>query len=275
MLASPSRFVARGAQAAGFALDAVHAFGHDYAETLRRWLARSTGNSPRSTRRGSTSASSAAGASTSRTAPPGFDTRDDRCRTVHDHPDCVGAAIARRRARGHALPPTPARAWPTAPSRCPRAVVALAPHLKARRRRADVLRHVDLRRAGTGARAREAAVRPTGRSRSTCTTHRDVWTARTHRASAASTRSTKLGYGTPEQRARWGAQMRADLPRRARGDRLTGVYTGRGRGAVLPERRSRSGRSPIPSSRARSSRIWLDPQARRARISASKLLGRR
>ena len=38
MLASPSRFVgvARGL---GFEVDAVLHFGHDYAETLRRWLA--------------------------------------------------------------------------------------------------------------------------------------------------------------------------------------------------------------------------------------------
>ena len=37
MLASPSRFVDE-ARAAGLGVDAVHRFGHDYAETLRRWL---------------------------------------------------------------------------------------------------------------------------------------------------------------------------------------------------------------------------------------------
>jgi cyclopropane-fatty-acyl-phospholipid synthase len=37
MLCSPSRFVAE-ANAAGLEVDAVHRFGHDYAETLRRWL---------------------------------------------------------------------------------------------------------------------------------------------------------------------------------------------------------------------------------------------
>ena len=38
MLASPSRLVAEAA-AAGLALERVHAFGPDYAETLKRWLA--------------------------------------------------------------------------------------------------------------------------------------------------------------------------------------------------------------------------------------------
>ena len=38
MLASPTRLVAAAA-AAGLALERVHAFGHDYAETLKRWLA--------------------------------------------------------------------------------------------------------------------------------------------------------------------------------------------------------------------------------------------
>lgn len=38
MLASPGRFVDVAA-AAGLALERVHAFGHDYAETLKRWLA--------------------------------------------------------------------------------------------------------------------------------------------------------------------------------------------------------------------------------------------
>ncbi len=38
MLASPSRFRAAAA-GAGFAVVNTHAFGHDYAETLRRWLA--------------------------------------------------------------------------------------------------------------------------------------------------------------------------------------------------------------------------------------------
>ena len=38
MLASPARFVA-AADAAGLTLERVHAFGHDYAETLKRWLA--------------------------------------------------------------------------------------------------------------------------------------------------------------------------------------------------------------------------------------------
>jgi cyclopropane-fatty-acyl-phospholipid synthase len=38
MLCSPSRFVAE-ANAAGLEVDAVHRFGHDYAETLKRWLA--------------------------------------------------------------------------------------------------------------------------------------------------------------------------------------------------------------------------------------------
>ena len=38
MLASPGRFVDVAA-ASGLALERVHAFGHDYAETLKRWLA--------------------------------------------------------------------------------------------------------------------------------------------------------------------------------------------------------------------------------------------
>jgi len=38
MLPSPSRFVA-GARASGLGVAAAHRFGHDYAETLRRWLA--------------------------------------------------------------------------------------------------------------------------------------------------------------------------------------------------------------------------------------------
>jgi cyclopropane-fatty-acyl-phospholipid synthase len=38
MLCSPSRFVAE-AGAAGLEVDAIHRFGHDYAETLKRWLA--------------------------------------------------------------------------------------------------------------------------------------------------------------------------------------------------------------------------------------------
>jgi len=38
MLPSPSRFVA-GARASGLEVAASHRFGHDYAETLRRWLA--------------------------------------------------------------------------------------------------------------------------------------------------------------------------------------------------------------------------------------------
>ena len=38
MLASKTRLVA-AAEAAGLALERVHAFGHDYAETLKRWLA--------------------------------------------------------------------------------------------------------------------------------------------------------------------------------------------------------------------------------------------
>ncbi len=38
MLASPSRFVAE-AKRAGLKVDDVYRFGHDYAETLKRWLA--------------------------------------------------------------------------------------------------------------------------------------------------------------------------------------------------------------------------------------------
>jgi cyclopropane-fatty-acyl-phospholipid synthase len=38
MLASPSRFAAESA-AAGMRIDDVYRFGHDYATTLRQWLA--------------------------------------------------------------------------------------------------------------------------------------------------------------------------------------------------------------------------------------------
>jgi cyclopropane-fatty-acyl-phospholipid synthase len=45
MLASKTRLVA-AAEAAGLALERVHAFGHDYAETLKRWLAAFDAASP-------------------------------------------------------------------------------------------------------------------------------------------------------------------------------------------------------------------------------------
>ena len=61
----------------------------------------------------------------------------------------------------------------------------------------------------------------------------------------------RLGYGTTEQRARWGAQLRQMLPDVSDGDRLTGVNVPRRGGAFLPQRRSRSAPSTIPSSRAR------------------------
>jgi steroid Delta-isomerase len=43
MLCSPSRFVAE-TNAVGLEVDAVHRFGHDYLETLKRWLAAFDGN---------------------------------------------------------------------------------------------------------------------------------------------------------------------------------------------------------------------------------------
>jgi len=45
MLASPKRFI-DVALAAGLELERTHAFGHDYAETLKRWLANFDANAP-------------------------------------------------------------------------------------------------------------------------------------------------------------------------------------------------------------------------------------
>ena len=70
MLASPARFAGRRAGRRARGSTRVHAFGRDYAETLKRWLAAFDAAMPAIRALGFDERSSAAGASTSPTAPP-------------------------------------------------------------------------------------------------------------------------------------------------------------------------------------------------------------
>ena len=81
----------------------------------------------------------------------------------------------------------------------------------------------------------------------------------------------KLGYGTPEQRAHWGALMTRIFPDVRKGDRLTGVHTDAG--AV----RYFFNGNPIgvidePGFARAFFGIWLDPNTSRADF-RQKLLG--
>lgn len=81
----------------------------------------------------------------------------------------------------------------------------------------------------------------------------------------------QLGYGAPEQRARWGALMAKIFPDVTRGDRLTGVYTGSG--AVRYFHNDRPiGEIAEPGFARAFFGIWLDPRTSRNDF-REKLLG--
>lgn len=81
----------------------------------------------------------------------------------------------------------------------------------------------------------------------------------------------QLGYGTAEQRARWGALMTALFPDVRKGDRLTGVHAGNG--AVRYFHNGRLiGTIDEPGFAQAFFGIWLDPKSSRADF-RQKLLG--
>jgi len=83
----------------------------------------------------------------------------------------------------------------------------------------------------------------------------------------------KLGYGTPDERTRWGALMAKIFPDVARGDRLTGVYTGAG--AVRYFHNGKPiGEIAEPGFARAFFGIWLDPKTSRTDF-REKLLGMR
>ena len=83
----------------------------------------------------------------------------------------------------------------------------------------------------------------------------------------------KLGYGTPEERSRWGALMAKIFPDVARGDRLTGVDTGAG--AVRYFHNGKPiGEIAEPGFAKAFFGIWLDPKTSRTDF-REKLLGQR
>jgi hypothetical protein len=83
----------------------------------------------------------------------------------------------------------------------------------------------------------------------------------------------KLGYGTADERARWGAQMARLFPDVQRGDRLTGIDTGSG--AVRYFHNGKPiGEIADPGFARAFFGIWLDPKTSRTDF-RDKLLGRR
>jgi hypothetical protein len=82
----------------------------------------------------------------------------------------------------------------------------------------------------------------------------------------------KLGYGTPEQRARWGALMTRIFPDVRKGDRLTGVHTDTGAVRYFYNGRP-IGTIDEPGFARAFFGIWLDPKSSRADF-RQKLLGR-
>ena len=72
----------------------------------------------------------------------------------------------------------------------------------------------------------------------------------------------KLGFGTAEQRSRWGEAMRAIFPSVAVGDRLTGVNLP-DRGAVFFHNGRAIGDIPDPAFARAFFAIWLDPRTSR------------
>ncbi len=81
----------------------------------------------------------------------------------------------------------------------------------------------------------------------------------------------KLGYGTPEQRARWGALMTRLFPDVRKGDRLTGVHTPDGAVRYFYNGQP-IGSIEDPGFARAFFAIWLDPKTSRADF-RQKLLG--
>jgi hypothetical protein len=81
----------------------------------------------------------------------------------------------------------------------------------------------------------------------------------------------KLGYGTPEQRARWGALMARIFPDVRKGDRLTGVHTDAGTVRYFLNGQP-IGAIDEPGFARAFFGIWLDPRTSRADF-RQKLLG--
>ncbi len=83
----------------------------------------------------------------------------------------------------------------------------------------------------------------------------------------------KLGYGSADDRERWGAQMTRIFPDVNRGDRLTGVYTGAGAVRYFHNGKAIGEIADKGFARAFFA-IWLDPKTSRSDF-RDKLLGRR
>lgn len=81
----------------------------------------------------------------------------------------------------------------------------------------------------------------------------------------------KLGYGTPEQRTRWGALMARIFPDVRKGDRLTGVHTAGGTVRYFHNGQP-IGSIDEPGFARAFFAIWLDPKSSRADF-RQKLLG--
>jgi hypothetical protein len=82
---------------------------------------------------------------------------------------------------------------------------------------------------------------------------------------------TRLGYGTPEQRARWGTLMARIFPDVRRGDRITGVHTDTGVVRYFYNGQA-IGAIEEPGFAQAFFAIWLDPKSSRADF-RQKLLG--
>lgn len=82
----------------------------------------------------------------------------------------------------------------------------------------------------------------------------------------------KLGYGTPDERARWGALMARLFPDVRKGDRLTGVHTPDGAVRYFLNGQP-IGSIEDPGFARAFFAIWLDPKTSRADF-RQKLLGR-
>ena len=72
----------------------------------------------------------------------------------------------------------------------------------------------------------------------------------------------KLGFGTPEQRSRWGEAMRSIFPSVVKGDRLTGVNLPE-RGVAFFHNGRAIGDVPDPAFARAFFGIWLDPRTSR------------
>lgn len=99
--------------------------------------------------------------------------------------------------------------------------------------------------------------------------HRDLDGARI--AQRSQDEIARLGYGTPEQRARWGALMSRIFPDVRKGDRLTGVHAAAGRVRYFLNGRP-IGTIEEPGFAHAFFGIWLDPKSSRADF-RDKLLG--